>query len=74
LFFLVEFDEFVKVMGSVYGRKFTDDEMQRAFKCFDTDNSGKIGFLKKVCFSLFFASHRLYNCQWITRSFKSIKS
>lgn len=28
-------------MGSVYERKFTDDEMRRAFKCFDTDNSGK---------------------------------
>jgi calcium-dependent protein kinase len=40
-FFVVEFDEFVKVMASVYERKFTDEEMQRAFKCFDTDNSGK---------------------------------
>ena len=27
-------------MGSIYERKFTDDEMHRAFKCFDTDNSG----------------------------------
>lgn len=38
---LVEFDEFVKVMRHVYERRFTDDEMRRAFKCFDTDNSGK---------------------------------
>lgn len=27
-------------MAHVYERKFTDDEMQRAFKCFDTDKSG----------------------------------
>ncbi|CAF4541528.1 unnamed protein product [Rotaria sp. Silwood1] len=38
----VEFDEFVKVMKNVYERKFTDDEMRRAFKCFDMDNSGYI--------------------------------
>ncbi|CAF1147291.1 unnamed protein product [Adineta steineri] len=38
----IEFDEFVKVMGSVYARKLTDDEMQRAFKCFDKDDSGFI--------------------------------
>jgi Ca2+-binding EF-hand superfamily protein len=37
----VEFDEFVKVMGNIYERKLTDDEMRRAFKCFDTDDSGK---------------------------------
>jgi Ca2+-binding EF-hand superfamily protein len=41
-------------MGSVYERKFTDDEMQRAFKCFDTDNSGKIGFFKKGLFFTIF--------------------
>ncbi|CAF4087132.1 unnamed protein product [Rotaria sp. Silwood2] len=35
----IEFEEFVKVMGSVYERKFTEDEMRRAFKCFDTDDS-----------------------------------
>ncbi|CAF1116629.1 unnamed protein product [Adineta steineri] len=29
-------------MGSVYARKLTDDEMQRAFKCFDKDDSGFI--------------------------------
>ena len=40
--FLVDFDEFVKVMASIYERKFTDEEMQRAFKCFDADNSGYI--------------------------------
>ena len=40
-FYVVEFDEFVKVMGSVYARKLTDDEMHRAFKCFDKDNSGE---------------------------------
>lgn len=39
--YLVEFDEFVKVMSSVYERDFTDDEMRRAFRCFDTDNSGR---------------------------------
>ncbi len=39
--YIVEFDEFVKVMGSIYERKFTDEEMHRAFKCFDTDDSGK---------------------------------
>jgi Ca2+-binding EF-hand superfamily protein len=50
---LVEFDEFVKVMGSVYERKFTDDEMRRAFKCFDTDNSGKKIFIENY-FSLLF--------------------
>lgn len=39
--YLVEFDEFVKVMSSVYEREFTDDEMRRAFRCFDADNSGR---------------------------------
>jgi hypothetical protein len=49
VYFLVEFDEFVKVMGSVYERKYTDEEMRRAFKCFDTDNSGKrIGKEKRI--------------------------
>ncbi|CAF1055820.1 unnamed protein product [Rotaria sp. Silwood1] len=38
----IEFEEFVKVMGSIYERKFTEDEMRRAFKCFDTDQSGYI--------------------------------
>jgi len=38
---VVEFDEFVNVMASMYQRKFTDEEMHRAFKCFDTDNSGE---------------------------------
>ena len=42
--YLVEFDEFVKVMSSVYERKFTDDEMRRAFRCFDADNSGRRRF------------------------------
>ena len=48
---LVEFDEFVKIMRTVYERKFTDDEMRRAFKCFDRDNSGK-RFLTEnfICF------------------------
>ncbi len=41
IFYIVEFDEFAKVMGSVYERKFSDDEMRRAFKCFDTDDSGE---------------------------------
>ena len=36
----MEFDEFVKVMGNIYKRKFTDEEMHKAFQCFDTDNSG----------------------------------
>jgi calcium-dependent protein kinase len=40
-------------MGSVYERKFTDDEMRRAFKCFDTDNSGKKIFIENY-FSLLF--------------------
>ncbi|CAF4363596.1 unnamed protein product, partial [Adineta steineri] len=35
----IEFDEFVKAMRTVYERKFTDDEMRNAFKCFDADNS-----------------------------------
>jgi Ca2+-binding EF-hand superfamily protein len=50
-FCLVEFDEFVKIMRKVYERKFTDDEMRRAFKCFDRDNSGK-RFLTEnfICF------------------------
>jgi len=39
---LVEFNEFVRVMADVYLRKFTDEEMRQAFKCFDTDNSGYI--------------------------------
>ncbi|CAF1374678.1 unnamed protein product [Rotaria sp. Silwood1] len=38
----IEFEEFVKVMGSIYERKFTEDEMRRAFTCFDTDQSGYI--------------------------------
>lgn len=37
---VVELDEFVRVMSSMYTRKFTDDEMHRAFQCFDTDKSG----------------------------------
>jgi Ca2+-binding EF-hand superfamily protein len=37
-------------MAGVYERKFTEDEMQRAFKCFDTDNSGRMKFL----FSFFY--------------------
>lgn len=40
-FHLVEFDEFVRVMKSVYQRKFSDEEMRRAFQCFDTDGSGR---------------------------------
>jgi len=52
--FSVEFDEFVKVMGSVYERKFTDDEMRRAFKCFDTDNSGTKTSNKKL-FLIYFS-------------------
>ena len=36
----MDFDEFVKVMGNIYTRKLTDEEMRRAFKCFDKDNSG----------------------------------
>ncbi|UJR31290.1 hypothetical protein I4U23_018788 [Adineta vaga] len=39
---LVEFDEFVKVMRNVYERKFTDNEMRKAFQCFDADSSGYI--------------------------------
>lgn len=39
---LVEFNEFVRVMGSVYARKLTDEEMRRAFRCFDKDGSGFI--------------------------------
>ncbi len=46
------FDEFVRVMASIYERKFTDEEMQRAFKCFDADNSGKINL--HLFFILFF--------------------
>ncbi|CAF3614151.1 unnamed protein product [Rotaria sp. Silwood1] len=42
IFYTVEFEEFVKVMGSIYERKFTEDEMRRAFTCFDTDQSGYI--------------------------------
>ncbi|CAF0860132.1 unnamed protein product [Adineta ricciae] len=38
----VEFDEFVKVMRKVYERNFTDEEMRKAFACFDVDNSGYI--------------------------------
>lgn len=38
---VVEFDEFVKVMGSTYAREFTDEEMRGAFRRFDTDNSGE---------------------------------
>lgn len=40
-FYVVEFDEFVRVMANVYQRDFTDEEMRRAFKCFDADNSGR---------------------------------
>ena len=29
-------------MRKVYERKFTDNEMRRAFNCFDRDNSGKM--------------------------------
>ncbi|CAF1222029.1 unnamed protein product, partial [Didymodactylos carnosus] len=39
---VIEFDEFVRVMGGVYERKFSNDEMRRAFQCFDTDHSGFI--------------------------------
>lgn len=39
-FLIVEFNEFVKVMGKVYDRRYTNDEMLRAFQCFDTDGSG----------------------------------
>ncbi|CAM4934006.1 unnamed protein product [Rotaria socialis] len=38
----IEFNEFAKVMGRIYERKFTNDEMHRAFKCFDADDSGYI--------------------------------
>jgi Ca2+-binding EF-hand superfamily protein len=41
-------------MGNVYERKFTDDEMRRAFKCFDTDNSGKRILIENRFFFLFF--------------------
>ena len=72
VFLLVEFDEFVKVMSSVYGRDFTDDEMQRAFRCFDTDNSGRTtNWLSKVSLNLLY---RLYYCQRIAWCFESIKS
>ena len=40
-------------MNNIYGRKFTDDEMGRVFKCFDIDNSGKrilIGMFACVSF------------------------
>lgn len=40
-FYVVEFDEFVRVMANVYQRDFTDEEMRRAFQCFDADNSGR---------------------------------
>lgn len=36
----MEFEEFARVMADVYKRDFTDDEMRRAFQCFDTDSSG----------------------------------
>lgn len=39
--FLVDFDEFARVMAGIYSRKFTDEEMRQAFKCFDRDNSGR---------------------------------
>lgn len=42
IYHLVEFNEFARVMSDVYVRKFTDDEMRQAFRCFDTDNSGYI--------------------------------
>lgn len=38
----MEFDEFVRVMGNVYQRDFTNEEMRRAFQCFDADSSGFI--------------------------------
>lgn len=31
-------------MASVYQRKFTEEEMRRAFQCFDTDSSGNSSF------------------------------
>ncbi|CAF1074754.1 unnamed protein product [Didymodactylos carnosus] len=51
---VIEFNEFVRVMGDVYERQFTNEEMRRAFQCFDTDGSGFItanelrGVLKKL--------------------------
>ena len=40
--FSVEFDEFIAVMGQIYNRPISDDEMRRAFQCFDIDQSGYI--------------------------------
>ena len=51
--YVVEFDEFVKVMAGSYNKKFTEEEMRRAFKCFDTDNSGKRILLIKSFVFLF---------------------
>ena len=33
-------------MSTVYSRKLSDEEMRRAFKCFDKDNSGRLNSLK----------------------------
>jgi Ca2+-binding EF-hand superfamily protein len=49
-------------MRSVYERKIADDEMRKAFKCFDIDNSGKRMSIENVFF-LIFSSHRLYYCK-----------
>ncbi|CAF1332782.1 unnamed protein product [Adineta ricciae] len=38
----IEFSEFAKAMSSVYSRALTDEEMHRAFRCFDKDDSGFI--------------------------------
>ncbi|UJR15399.1 hypothetical protein I4U23_002346 [Adineta vaga] len=50
----IEFNEFVKVMSSVYTRKLNDDEMRRAFKCFDKDDSGRLNFEMKIYSHLVF--------------------
>jgi len=42
-------------MRSVYERKIADDEMRKAFKCFDIDNSGKTISIKNVFFNIFFS-------------------
>ena len=44
----MEFDEFVRVMGNVYQREFTHDEMRRAFQCFDADHSGKTLSIRSI--------------------------
>ncbi|CAF0996468.1 unnamed protein product [Adineta ricciae] len=38
----IEFNEFVKAMTGIYSRVLTDEEMHRAFRCFDKDDSGKL--------------------------------